>query len=256
MPTVTGSFSASFSTSFSTAAAFVAGATGYTGRAVVAALRARGVETVAHVRPDSSNAAEWRRRFEALGAKVDQSPWDQAAMRSALTEHRPTHVFALLGTTRRRAAREGLASPYETVDYGLTKLLLDAASACGHGPRFVYLSSLGAREDTSNPYLLVRGRLERELQASRLPFLIVRPAFITGSDREESRPTERIASMVFDATLKGLAAVGLRGPQKKLGSLTGTQLAEGITALALSARDARSTADVAAIRGAIPAELA
>lgn len=256
MPTVTGSFSASFSTSFSTAAAFVAGATGYTGRAVVAALRSRGVETVAHVRPDSAKAEEWRTRFEALGAKVDQSPWEPAAMAAALTEHRPTHVFALLGTTRSRAAREGIAAPYETVDYGLTKILLDAASACGHGPRFIYLSALGARENTKNPYLSVRGRLERELQASRLPFLIVRPAFITGSDREESRPSERAVSILIDSTLNGLAALGVRGPQRRFGSLTGTQLAEGLTALGLSARDARNTADVAAIRGAIPADSA
>ena len=34
--------------------AWVAGATGYTGQAVVAILRARGVPTTAHVRPDSS----------------------------------------------------------------------------------------------------------------------------------------------------------------------------------------------------------
>lgn len=255
MPTVTGSFSASFSTSFSTAAAFVAGATGYTGRAVVAALRSRGVETVAHVRPGSPRASDWRARFEALGATVDQSPWEPAAILEAITEHRPTHVFALLGTTRRRAAREGIVSPYETVDYGLTKMLLDAANGCGHGPRFIYLSALGARENTSNPYLVVRGRLERELQASRLPFLIVRPAFISGNDREESRPSERAMSIALDATLQGLAALGLRAPQRKFASLTGTQLAEGLTALALSARDARSTADVAAIRGAIPADL-
>ncbi len=256
MPTVTGSFAASFSASFSTAAAFVAGATGYTGRAVVAALRTRGVETVAHIRPGSVNGAEWRARFEALGATVDESPWEPAAIVAALTTHRPTHLFALLGTTRARAKREGITAPYETVDYGLTKLLLDAASACGHGPRFIYLSALGAREGTSNPYLSVRGRLERELQASRLPFLIARPAFISGRDREESRPTERAVSLLVDAALRGLATAGLSGPQRRFASLTGRQLAEGLTALALAARDARTIADAAAIRGAIPAEQA
>ena len=63
-------------------------------------------------------------------------------------------------------------------------------------------------------------------------------------------------SIVLDATLKGLAAIGIGAPQRKYGSLTGTQLAEGLTSLALSARDARTTADVAAIRGALPADLA
>ena len=53
----------------------VAGATGLTGREVVAQLRQRGVPTVAHVRPDSPRLDEWRARFEALGATVDTTPW-------------------------------------------------------------------------------------------------------------------------------------------------------------------------------------
>ena len=50
--------------------AFVAGATGYTGREVVRVLLERGVRTVAHVRPDSPHVDEWRSRFEAQGAAV------------------------------------------------------------------------------------------------------------------------------------------------------------------------------------------
>ena len=40
--------------------AFVAGATGYTGREVVRLLAERGVRTLAHVRPDSSSSAAGR----------------------------------------------------------------------------------------------------------------------------------------------------------------------------------------------------
>ena len=58
--------------------AFVAGATGYTGREVVRLLSGRGVRTVAHVRPDSPRVEEWRRRFETEGAAVDVTPWDDA----------------------------------------------------------------------------------------------------------------------------------------------------------------------------------
>src|SRR5215217_2597869 len=82
--------------------AFVAGATGYTGREVVRALVARGVRAVAHVRPDSPRLAEWRERFGEVGADVDATPWEEPAIRAALARWRPTHVFALLGTTRER----------------------------------------------------------------------------------------------------------------------------------------------------------
>jgi uncharacterized protein YbjT (DUF2867 family) len=230
--------------------AFVAGATGYTGREVVAALRALGVPTVAHVRPDSATAATWRARFTALGARVDESPWDAATLRASIATHRPTHVFALLGTTRKRAAREGLTDAYERVDYGLSAMLLDACRHAGHAPRFVYLSAIGVREDTANAYLRVRARLERELQESGLPYLIARPAFITGSDREESRPAERVASIVVDGLLGAASLLGARALRDRYASLTGRALAQGITVLALASRDGRAEADVAAIRAA------
>ena len=64
--------------------AFVTGATGFVGRAVVQALVARGVPTVAHVRPDSKKLDAWRGRLGELGATVDASAWDAAAMTAAL----------------------------------------------------------------------------------------------------------------------------------------------------------------------------
>lgn len=228
----------------------MAGATGYTGREVVATLRALGVPTIAHVRPGSSTAATWRARFAALGARVDESPWEAASIRAAIATHRPTHVFALLGTTRKRAAREGITDAYEQVDYGLSAMLLDACVHAGHAPRFVYLSAIGVREDTGNAYLRVRARLERELTASALPYLIARPAFITGSDREESRPAERAAAIVIDGVLGAAALLGARAIRDRYASLTGRALAQGMTVLALASRDARAEADVAALRAA------
>ena len=56
------------------AVAFVAGATGFTGREVVAELVRRGVRTLAHVRPDSSRLDEWRERFEAMGLSLRLRP--------------------------------------------------------------------------------------------------------------------------------------------------------------------------------------
>src|SRR5688500_16807874 len=120
--------------------AFVAGATGYTGREVVRVLVARGVRTIAHVRPDSPNADVWRERFESIGAAVDNTHWADAEMTRTLSVLQPTHVFSLLGTTRARrraAASRGIAESYESIDYGLTSMLIRAADDSGRRTRSV-----------------------------------------------------------------------------------------------------------------------
>lgn len=223
--------------SVESARAFVAGATGYVGREVVAALRAAGVETWAHVRPDSARLDEWRERFGVLGAHVDVTPWRAEAMQARLADLQPTIVFALLGTTRARAgeaARAGAPpADYEAVDYGLTALLLRAAAAVQPPPRFIYLSSAGVREGTRNPYLAVRARLERELREAAVHYIVARPAFITGDDREESRPAERWGARVGDAMLALAGRLGARELQQRWASITGASLARGLVHLAL-----------------------
>jgi uncharacterized protein YbjT (DUF2867 family) len=221
--------------------AFVAGATGYTGREVVRELRARGLETIAHVRPDSPVLQRWRSEFEALGARIDTTTWEETAMKATFVALQPTLVFALIGTTRARAARSA-ASPaarsavpesYETVDYALTSLLMRAVVAGAPGARFVLLSAAGTREGTTNAYLAVRARLERELVASGLAFTIARPAFVSGSDRAESRPLERAGAIVGDAALALLGALGARRFQRRWSSITGRTLAHGLVRAAL-----------------------
>lgn len=220
-----------------TVRALVAGATGYTGRALVRTLRERGATVIAHVRPDSPRLGEWRLRFGALGAEVDATPWAAGAWRSTLARLEPTHVFALLGTTRRRMRAEGAAAnSYEAVDYGLTALLLEATRAAAPAARFVYLSAVGAGE-RGNAYLRVRGRIERELRASGLSWLAARPAFITGSDREEQRTAERLAGSAIDLLLKAAARLGARGQYERYASLTADELAAALATLAVSAPD-------------------
>ncbi len=230
--------------------AFVAGATGYAGREVIAELRRRGVVTAAHVRPGSRELSSWRDRFTALGAEVDTTPWEATAIAATLARTRPDFVFALLGTTRSRAARERLDDPYERVDYGMTEQLRRGAVAAGAGSRFVYLSAIGADERSRNKYLEVRGRLERQLLEGPLPYLIARPAFVSGTDRDESRPAERIAARLTDGVLGALAAIGVRGPRDRYGTLTGGELARALVAIALGDRRGREVADVARLRAA------
>ncbi|MCC6748133.1 MAG: NAD(P)H-binding protein [Deltaproteobacteria bacterium] len=217
--------------------AFVAGATGYTGHEVVRALRRRDLRTLAHLRPDSPRRAEWVERFLDLGAEPDLTPWVLEAMTETFARARPTHLFALLGTTRARGraaeADHRGAESYETVDYGLTALLIDAARAAELAPRFIYLSAAGVTPTSRTGYYAARARAEQKLSESGLPYLIARPSFITGPDREESRPAERLGARVADSALALAGLLGGTRLASRYRSTTAAVLAESLVRLAL-----------------------
>ena len=234
--------------------AWVAGATGYTGQAVVGELRAHGIDTIAHVRPDSRELTQWTERFAVHGAAVSSCAWSQDALNEAMASARPTLVFALLGTTAARAKalsaeqRDASAETYEAVDYGLTRLLLDAALPLAPRPRFIYLSSVGAQSPGPVAYLRVRHRLESELLASGIEARIARPAGITGPDRGEDRPAERISAALTDAGLGALAMIGLGDARARYGSMDASTLARGLVRCALDAADSPVVVDATALR--------
>jgi uncharacterized protein YbjT (DUF2867 family) len=237
------------------ATAFVGGATGYTGREVVRALVSRGVRTVAHVRPNSPHLEDLTRQFAAEGAEVDSTQWDDAALAQTFAELRPTLVFALLGTTRERAKRAektesgaGAAETYDAVDYALTAKLLRAATPVG--AKFVYLSALGAGSPSS-AYYAARFKAEAEIRESGLPYVIARPAFITGPDRPEPRPGERIGAAALDGVLSLAALVGARNLQARFGSMSAKELGGALVALGLSASEVRSVAEPKKLRDAL-----
>jgi uncharacterized protein YbjT (DUF2867 family) len=210
--------------------AFVAGATGYTGRAVVAVCLAQGIITHAHVRPDSADLPGWQQRFGAMGAHVDTTPWDTQAMAQRLQAVNPTLVFALLGTTRKRAKQENIPKPYETVDCDLTIRLIEACRSVQPPPRLIYLSAMGVR-DTSNAYLQARWKVEQHLRQGKLPYTIARPGLIAG-DRSEQRPGEQAAHSLTLGATRLLDTVGAHRWADMVRPLTGSQLARALVHLA------------------------
>jgi uncharacterized protein YbjT (DUF2867 family) len=223
--------------------AFVAGATGYTGREVVRELRAHGVPAVAHVRPDNPRLSLWEARFQAHYAVVDSTPWELHALRESLLSWQPTHVFALLGTTRSRARsarKTGSDDSYQTVDYGLSAMLMQALQ--------LTLSAIGVSASTRNEYMAVRWRMENELKASSLPYVIARPAFISGDDRDEFRLSERVLARMSDTVFGAAAAVGITKLRDRFGSLTGPQLARALVVAALDPRYTNVTLGVPELR--------
>jgi uncharacterized protein YbjT (DUF2867 family) len=217
--------------------AFVAGATGLTGRATVARLVARGWQTTAHVRPDSARRSEWTARFAEMGATADSTPWDEQALTGTLQSLAPTAVFALLGTTRARGragdTAGGAPANYETVDYGLTAMLLRAAVASAAGPRFVYLSAAGADGTSAGAYYRARQRAEADIRGSGLPYAMVRPSFIRpaeGERREDARPMEQIGAALGDAVLGVAGALGARKLHARYRMIDNAQLAAAVVA--------------------------
>ena len=214
--------------------AFVAGATGHTGRAVVQLLCERGIQTYAHIRPNSRSRTRDTQYFESLGASVVCCAWEPAALLDVLTATQPQSVYCLIGTTRKTAKMERLAGDiYETVDYGLSSMLLQASVACGAKPKFIYLSSMGVGTDEPrSAYLRARYRVEAELRDSGLSYVSARPSFITGN-RIESRPIESFGAVVGDGLLSVMGAFGAKRMANNYRSQTGAQLAESLIRLGM-----------------------
>jgi uncharacterized protein YbjT (DUF2867 family) len=220
--------------------AFVAGATGYTGQEVVRQLVQAGVRTIAHVRPDSRALADWKQRFSQQGAEPDATAWTVPAMTDTLRRVMPDVVFCLVGTTMARMqalSRSGgdpNSASYEAVDFGLTDMLVRSVRGAGLSPRFVYLSAIGAGPDARGAYMKWRTRAESAVLESGLPYTIVRPAIISGPDRDEKRTAERLANVLLDGALNLGRAVGLTNPWRKYRSIDGAALAKALIRLAMS----------------------
>ena len=218
--------------------AFVLGATGYVGSALVTALRQQDIRICAHIRPESAKLQQLKPVFETLGARVVTCPLNRDDLAAALRDCAPDAVFAVQGTTRARmrdvraAGGDADSQSYNAVDFGLTKLLVDALLEAELTPRFVYLSAIGTGPGAMGGYMQARWKAEQAVTASGLPYTIVRPAIISGSDRDESRPGERIGAVAFDAALRTASLFGAKGLARCYASIDAAQLARAMTKLA------------------------
>lgn len=211
--------------------AFVFGATGYVGSAVVEELVRSGAErVVAHVRPGSRSEAHTRERFArtAPRARLESRALEADTLGDLLDAVGPTHAFLCHGTTKKRAAAEKIADPYETVDVGLTRLVCDALRRVEDAPRVVYLSSMGANENARSAYLAARGRAEKAVRTSGLPYTICRAPLISGPDRIETRTGETLARRVLDPIASGLGALGFSRLAGRWTSMDAEEVAEGL----------------------------
>ncbi len=228
--------------------AFVTGATGYTGREVVRILCEKGISTLAHIRHDSPRLEDWREHFGKLGAPINASLWEENTLTTTLGRIQPTLIFNLIGTTKARMKRQKDCS-YEEVDYGLTALLLRTLQHAVLTPKFIHLSAAGVNPNPKNDYYKAKWKAEKAVRESQLPYVIARPSFIIGSDRDDSRPFELWGARWIDGALSVASWVGAREFSNRYRSTTNTILAQALVRLALDSNAVNVIVESEQLRG-------
>ena len=149
----------------------VTGATGFVGKHVVHALRAREVPVRALVR-DRDRAS----RLASWGVELVQGDvTDLTSLRAAVSGvDSVVHLVAII---------KGSPADFERIMAQGTRDLVAAAQEAGVG-RFVLASALGLNERSKDavPYFAAKWEMEREVKESGLEHVIFRPSFIFGKD--------------------------------------------------------------------------
>jgi len=178
---------------------FVAGATGFLGRAIAQQDSAQHeVELVLQARPGSRGRAHLG--DDARVCEVDLA--DEDALVTAMAGC--DAVLQLIGTTRARFKEVG---DYEAVDYGTTVQLVEAAKRASAGRcHFLHVSSAGAGRAVGE-YLKWKRRAEEVAEQSGLDVTITRPSVI-GGDKQfpDRKPFEAMGAL-----LRGFSETPLSG---------------------------------------------
>jgi uncharacterized protein YbjT (DUF2867 family) len=170
---------------------WIAGASGFCGRALTQHLaQSPNYHPLPHIRPSSSRLERLNGVWADMGVTPVLSEW--STLKQSIQEHRPHVIVSCIGTTKKQAKRSG--GGYEEVDEGLNLQLLNAAESLAHPPLFIYLSSMGAQWGRWNAYLRARMNVENALKESSLSYAIIRPAILSGSDRDETRTLEGLGA--------------------------------------------------------------
>ena len=189
--------------------AVVIGATGLVGKCLVRQL----LEDPAYSRV----VALVRRSTQLKSEKYQEQIVNFDAPESYAELVRGDVLFSSMGTTRGQA---GSLEAQRKVDYTYQFEVAQAAAKNGV-PTYALVSSGAAKVGSFNPYLKMKGELERDVQTLGFRSVqILRPGLLTG-EREQPRAGERIADVVLGA----LNAVGVL---RSLKPISGEQVARAL----------------------------
>lgn len=140
----------------------ITGADGQVGRALLERLRNMGVRTTALT----------RQPVELPATRTVRDPLDGEAARAALKE---ADIIVHLAGTLRPSGRNS----YETANVETTRAVVQAVRE-GKARRILYLSYVGADEDSANAYVRTKGGAERVLTESGREVVVFRCTHIIG----------------------------------------------------------------------------
>lgn len=168
----------------------VVGATGHLGSAITRGLLALGRDVRILVRPGRDASA-----LVSLGATaVEGDLKDPASL------ERACRGIDVVVTTANSAQRGGDDNP-DTVEHVGNRALVDAAAAAGV-KQFVFVSALGATENSPVPFMSGKASTEAALQRSGVPWTIIAPnifievwvPMLVGAAVEDGRPVVLVGS--------------------------------------------------------------
>ncbi len=204
---------------------WICGATGFCGTGVIqtilsqnhllTALQAQKDQVFAHLRKDSPHVGqfdqkpEWQNAIACHELMIVKENWDEK-LEAVFEEIQPDVVFCALGTTQKRAKRE--KTSYESIDRDLTLKILamcEKQAKTAKAPLVIYVSAMGIEWARWSRYLQMRADVEKAIIASGLPYVILRPGFLTGPTRDDFRFIEKIGGQISESLADLCNIVGL-----------------------------------------------
>jgi uncharacterized protein YbjT (DUF2867 family) len=194
--------------------AWVVGATGLVGRALVDAL-------LAEPRCEKVTALV-RRPVERTHPKLESLEVDFEKLESALRGRSATHAFCCLGTTIKQA---GTQAAFRRVDHDYP-IAFGRAAVAGGAKKLLVVTALGADAQSSIFYNRVKGEVEAELSKLGARELhLFRPSLLLG-ERADRRPLEAMGM----ALAKPLGAL-LVGPLARYRAVEGAEVARAMVSI-------------------------
>lgn len=131
--------------------------------------------------------------------KIEEHLMDLFELKKAEHLFKADVVFCAIGTTKAKTPDPEI---YEKIDYGIP---VEAArlTAKNNSPKFIVISALGAHPESKILYNRLKGKMEHEVLAEKIPHTyILRPSLISG-DRKENRLGENLG-LIFMKTFNFL----------------------------------------------------
>lgn len=132
--------------------------------------------------------------------KIEEHLMDLFDLPKAADLFKADVVYCAVGTTKAKTPDPQI---YEKIDYGIP---VEAARLArrNNTPRFVVISALGANPDSKVLYNRLKGKMEQEVLAEKIPHTyILRPSLISGK-REDKRLGENMGITFMSITFMSI----------------------------------------------------